>query len=51
MKRKYLILCLLSFFPQLHGCLWQELHIKGEVDASGEPIAEKEEKTIEELKL
>jgi hypothetical protein len=45
LSRRYLALVLIALLPSLHGCLWQSLHIKGEVDAEGKPIEKVEEPT------
>lgn len=34
LRRKYLTYVVLAFAPQLHGCLWESLHLDGTLDAS-----------------
>lgn len=34
LRKRYLTFMALALVPQLHGCLWNSLHVKGELDAA-----------------
>jgi len=38
LKTRYMIGVILAFMPQLTGCLFQSLHIKGEADVEAAPV-------------
>lgn len=40
LRKRYLTYMVLALVPQLHGCLWDSIHVDGTLDASNESKAE-----------
>lgn len=50
LRKRYLTYVILAFTPQLHGCLWESIHVDGTLDASAK-AEESVSKETESLRL